>query len=120
MLIQKLLGGHLGLHSRKLVSLGFETRHNVSNDSTLNTIGLDLQFKDTAQMNDSTETPPGRFTASSHIVAIQPAPTHHDVSSLHGHGKGTIRPHTPSERGDRSKCVGSGNDGCKDGGDLHD
>lgn len=57
-LIQEFLGGHLGLHGRKLVSLGFETRHNVSNDSTLNTIGLDLYVDVIGAMNQNVEIPP--------------------------------------------------------------
>ena len=40
--VEKLLCGLLGLHGRQFVSLGFESADNVSDDSTLNTIGLDL------------------------------------------------------------------------------
>lgn len=45
--------------------------------------------------------------------------TNHDVSSLHSHGKGTIRPHTTGKRSGGSECVGGGNDSGKYGGDLH-
>lgn len=40
--LKKLLGGLLGLHGSHLVSLGFESADDVSDDSSLNTIGLDL------------------------------------------------------------------------------
>ena len=39
--VEELLGGLLGLHGGQSVSLGFESVDNVSDDSTLNTIGLD-------------------------------------------------------------------------------
>ena len=40
--LEEFLGGLLGLHGGQLVSLGFESADNVTDDSTLNTIGLDL------------------------------------------------------------------------------
>jgi len=41
MCIKKFLRGLLSLHGDKLVAFGFETRDDVSNNSTLDTIGFD-------------------------------------------------------------------------------
>ena len=41
-LLEKLLAGHTGLHGGHTVSLGLESGDNVANNTTLNTIGLDL------------------------------------------------------------------------------
>ena len=40
--LEELLAGLLGLHGGQLVSLGFESAHDVADESTLNAIGLDL------------------------------------------------------------------------------
>ena len=41
-LFEELLGGLLGLHGSQFVSLGFESVDDVTDDSTLDSIGLDL------------------------------------------------------------------------------
>ena len=43
MSLEEFLGGLLGLHGGQFVSLGLESADNVTDDSALNTIGLDLQ-----------------------------------------------------------------------------
>ena len=42
MLFEELLAGSLGLHGCQLVAFGFESVDDVSDDSTLNSIGFDL------------------------------------------------------------------------------
>jgi hypothetical protein len=46
MLFQHLARRLLGLHGDQLVALGLETTDYFTNDSTLNTIGLDLRYED--------------------------------------------------------------------------
>ena len=41
---QQFAGGLLGFHRDQFVSLGFESRNNVTNNSSLNSIRLDLQL----------------------------------------------------------------------------
>jgi hypothetical protein len=42
---EKFLGGLLGLHGGQFISLGFESADDVTDDSSLDSIGFDLESK---------------------------------------------------------------------------
>lgn len=52
-LFEELLGGLLGLHGSQFVSLGFESVDDVTDDSTLDSIGLDLTHQNKTKKNQS-------------------------------------------------------------------
>jgi len=84
-LFEKLLAGLLCLHGGQLVSLGFESVDDVSDDSTLNSIGFDLYTKKILALAKFALSSAHTLKAEKRILF-----TYHDVSSLgsiHAHGE---------------------------------
>jgi hypothetical protein len=50
---EKFLGGLLGLHGGQFVSLGFESADDVTDNSALDSIGFDLEYKRKQQSNNA-------------------------------------------------------------------
>lgn len=96
MLLQKFLGGHACFQGDQLVSLGFESADDVSDNTSLNSIRFDLE----KEYNESLFQE--KVNTVDHV-------TYHDVSSFHCHRKRLSRARNGDEGGLRHKGRDRGN-----------